>query len=66
MGKKCIICDAEAQYCIKDSTTYYCVECARETFSDLDLLVKVTDMAQKVKAQIESRDVDLSFNQDNS
>ena len=49
MVKKCIICEAEAVYKIKDTPDYYCEECAEENFSDLDLLVKVEEEAQRLK-----------------
>jgi len=49
MSKKCIICDESAEFCIKDSSEYYCAECAKEQFSDLDLLVKVEEQAKALK-----------------
>lgn len=49
MGKKCIICNAEATYKIKDTSDYYCQECAQENFADLTLLVKVEEEAQRLK-----------------
>ena len=49
MVKKCMICGEEAIYKIKDTPDYYCPECAEENFSDLDMLVKVEEEAQKLK-----------------
>lgn len=49
MGKKCIICNAEAIYKIKDTSDYYCQDCAQENFADLTLLVKVEEEAQRLK-----------------
>ena len=49
MGKKCVECDEEAKYKIKDSPEYYCTECAEEHFGDLDLLVVLEDEAQRLK-----------------
>ncbi|MBU0459481.1 MAG: hypothetical protein KJ597_06960 [Nanoarchaeota archaeon] len=49
MVKKCIICSEEATHKIKDTSDYYCEECAKENFSDLDLLVTVEDEARKLK-----------------
>ena len=43
MGKKCIVCDTEAVYKIKDTYDYYCQECALEHFSDLNLLLKMEE-----------------------
>jgi len=55
MGKKCIVCDAEASYKIKDTSDYYCQECAQENFADLSLLVKVEEEAQRLKALVEEK-----------
>ncbi|NQV91527.1 hypothetical protein HQ489_03555 [Candidatus Woesearchaeota archaeon] len=49
MGKKCIECGDEAEYKIKDSSDYYCRECAEEHFGDLDLLIVLEDEAQHLK-----------------
>jgi hypothetical protein len=78
MVKKCIFCDEEAKYCIKGTSDYYCDECAREHFSDLNLLVRVEEIANLLKAKLdkikldkdgqvihddEHEDVDLELNQ---
>ncbi len=55
MSKKCIICNVEAVYVIKDTSDYYCEECAEENFSDITMLVKVEDEAQKLKDFIKDR-----------
>ncbi len=55
MSKKCIICDAEAGYKIKDTTEYYCPSCAEESFADISLLVKIAEEAQKLKAFVEDK-----------
>ena len=52
MGKKCIICGDEACYCIKGTSECYCEECAKEHFSDIDLLVKVEEEAKAIKQLI--------------
>ena len=57
MTKKCIICGREAQYCIKDSNNYYCVECAIEHFGDLSYLKKIEEQAKKLKKLIEEKNV---------
>ncbi|MBI4152656.1 hypothetical protein HY495_03005 [Candidatus Woesearchaeota archaeon] len=49
MSKKCIICNAEAGYMIKDTSDYYCGECAEEHFGDIALLVKMEAEAQNLK-----------------
>ncbi len=61
MGKKCIICDGEAVYKIKDTADFYCEDCAQDNFNDLTLLVKVEEEAQRLKQLVdEKRDDDLS------
>lgn len=55
MGKKCIICNQEAIYRIRDTSDYYCQDCAEENFGDLNVLVKVEEEAQTLKKMIEER-----------
>ncbi|PIN87593.1 hypothetical protein COV12_03060 [Candidatus Woesearchaeota archaeon CG10_big_fil_rev_8_21_14_0_10_32_24] len=55
MGKKCVECGEEAKYKIKDSSEYYCGECAEEHFGDLDLLVVLEDEAQKLKDYVNKK-----------
>ncbi|MBI2661917.1 hypothetical protein HYX11_00470 [Candidatus Woesearchaeota archaeon] len=55
MGKKCIICNEEAIYRIRDTSDYYCGDCAEENFGDLNVLVKVEEEAQALKKIIEER-----------
>ena len=59
MGKKCIVCDTEASYKIKDTSDYYCQECAQENFADLSLLVKVEEEAQRLKALVEQKEKNI-------
>ena len=49
MSRKCIICNVGAVYVIKDTSDYYCRECAEEHFGDLAMLVKVEDDVSKLK-----------------
>ena len=56
MGKKCVVCDAEASYKIKDTSDYYCQECAQENFADLSLLVKVEEEAQRLKVLVDQKE----------
>jgi hypothetical protein len=53
MPKKCIICGVDARFHIKGSSEYYCEECARDNFSDLELLQPVDDQARQIKDMIE-------------
>ena len=43
MPKKCVICDKEAVYAIKDSSECYCEHCAEENFDDISCLSKVDE-----------------------
>ncbi len=51
-----MVCTEEAAYKIKDTSDYYCPECAQENFADLTLLVKVEEEAQRLKELIEDRE----------
>ncbi|MBI4983320.1 hypothetical protein HZC32_01635 [Candidatus Woesearchaeota archaeon] len=55
MTKKCIICNHEAMYRVKDSPDFYCKECAEENFGDLNLLMRVEEEAQKLKEVVKQR-----------
>lgn len=55
MPKKCIICDEEAEFSIKDTRDYYCRECAVENFGDLSMLIKVEEIASRLKSMLESK-----------
>jgi len=66
MPKKCIICEKEAKFCIKNSSEYYCEECAKEHFSDIELLQKVEEKAQRIKRIVDelALDIDDDTNED--
>lgn len=55
MPKKCIICSKEAVYGIKDSSEYYCEECAVENFADITCLTKVEDDSLKEIKEVEKK-----------
>jgi hypothetical protein len=55
MGKKCIICDVGAIYKIKNTSDFYCQECAEENFNDLDLLIKIEEDAKRLKAFLKEK-----------
>ncbi len=55
MAKKCIMCGEEAKYCIKDTSDYYCEECAVDSFNDISVLVKVEEQAQRLKELIKEK-----------
>ena len=52
-SKRCTLCDAEANYCIKGSSECYCEECAVENFGDITYLIKVEDAAKELKDKID-------------
>ncbi len=54
MGKKCIDCNEEAQYKIKDTSEYYCKECALEHFGDVEMLVTLEEEAQALKNVVDN------------
>jgi len=56
--KKCIICGKKAEYCIKDSSECYCLECGQEHFSDLSYLQKIEEEAIKLKAFLKEKMLD--------
>ena len=53
--KKCIICHTQAQYAIKDTTDYYCADCAIENFGGVDVLVSIEEQAQALKKAIDEK-----------
>ncbi|MGM5482501.1 MAG: hypothetical protein ACQESF_03490 [Nanobdellota archaeon] len=55
MPKKCSICGEEASYCIKGTNDYYCKDCAIEHFGDLSMLLKIEEVARKIKTMVEKR-----------
>ena len=52
MPKKCILCEKEAEYCIKGSSESYCKECAVEQFQDVDYLQRIEERSKKVVSLI--------------
>ena len=46
-GKKCLICEEEAKFGIKDTKDYYCKECAEDQFGDISYLVKIEEATQQ-------------------
>ncbi len=53
MAKKCMICNAPAVFQIKNTTDYYCTDCAEENFADVSVLVKVEEEAQRLKKLVD-------------
>ncbi len=55
MVKKCNVCSEEAGYKIKDTSDFYCRDCATEHFSDLSLLLKMEEEVQKIHAILKEK-----------
>ncbi len=53
MPKKCVICEETAQFCVKDTSDFYCKGCAEENFGDLTLLLAIEDQAKELKKVID-------------
>lgn len=65
MIKRCMVCSQPAEFKIKDTSDYYCRECAEENFADLSMLVNVEEEALRLKELVEKRlngDVDENDN----
>ena len=45
--KKCVICEEEASFAIKETTDYYCKECAEEQFGDVSYLIAIDETQEK-------------------
>ncbi len=63
MGKKCIICTEDAKFKIKDTSDYYCQECAEENFNDLSLLVTMEEEAKRLKEYLKERIEELAVSE---
>jgi len=51
---RCIVCDKEAQWCVKGTSTAYCDEHAHEMFSDTSYLSSVEEEAQRLKKVVDA------------
>ena len=61
MVKRCIVCEEEAAYKIRDTSDYYCQDCADDNFADLTLLVKLEEEAQRLKERLSDAIDDLKL-----
>ncbi len=68
MAKKCIECSEEAKFKIKNTSEYYCEDCALEEFGDLALLVNVEEEAQQLKEfvgkQLAPQEIEIEENKE--
>ncbi len=60
MGKRCIICAEEATLKVKDTSEYYCEECAVENFGDVSMLVSIEEDTKKLKAFVEDKSEEIT------
>lgn len=49
--KKCVLCSNRAVYAVKDSSEYYCEECALENFSDIEGLTRLAEQKEPAKEE---------------
>lgn len=50
--KKCLICEEEAKFAIKNTKDYYCEECAQDQFGDISYLVKIDEVSQQQEKDV--------------
>ena len=55
MGKKCVICEDPAEYSVKGTNDFYCLNCAEDHFGDLGMLQKIEEEAKILKKIIEEK-----------
>jgi len=53
--KKCHICGKEATLGVKDTSDYYCQECAEENFGDVSYLQKIEKRVQTIKKLLDEK-----------
>jgi hypothetical protein len=66
MPKRCIICGEQAEYLIKDTSDYYCKDCAEESFGDVSMLVKVEEQAKLLKKLVDRAGRESKISEDRS
>ena len=59
MGKKCILCTSAADYSVKDSSEYYCTNCALENFSDVGVLQEIENDSSRLSRMVEETIPDM-------
>ncbi|MBT4935238.1 hypothetical protein HOL21_04665 [Candidatus Woesearchaeota archaeon] len=64
MVKKCIVCNDEAEFKIKNTSDYYCKDCAEENFADVSMLIKVEEEAQKLKEYLKQKISDIKSDEE--
>lgn len=55
MVKRCIVCGEEAKYQIKDTSDYYCEDCAGENFADISMLLEIEGEANHLKELLKQK-----------
>jgi hypothetical protein len=59
MGKKCVICDEEAEFLVKGTSDYYCKKHAEEFFGDISVLQSIEEQAKHLKELIKEKLTDI-------
>lgn len=59
MGKKCIICEGDAQFAVKGTSDFYCPPCAEENFGDVNLLIAIEEQARQLKEATDAAEQDF-------
>ncbi len=61
MGKRCVVCDGEAEFLIKGTSDLYCKGCGEDSFADISYLEKIkeqqidVDLPEEVDQLIEEK-----------
>jgi hypothetical protein len=55
MPKKCMICGKPAYYMVRGTNDAYCMDCAKDCFSDLSFLEQVERDAKVLKGFVDSQ-----------
>jgi hypothetical protein len=63
---KCTICEAEAPYAVKGTSTFYCEEHAIEFFGDITYLVKAEAAASALIDIVDQYNADSNINSDDT
>ena len=59
MGKKCVICEGEADFVVKGTSDYYCKQHAEEFFGDISVLQSIDAQARELKDMLKNRMAEL-------
>lgn len=66
MAKRCVVCGEEAKYQIKDTSDYYCEDCAGENFADISMLLRIEEEANRLKELLKNKLEEMESNKGRS